>query len=79
MQWQTDRLSTTQDTIGLLLVDEVHMLGDTRGACLEGLITRCKVMKAFKKDVDVPCARMRFVALSRRHINFHRCRRECLQ
>jgi hypothetical protein len=31
------------------------------------------VMKAFKKDVDVPCARMRFVALSRRHINFHRC------
>ena len=29
-----------QDTIELVLVDEIHMLGDDRGAVLEGMITR---------------------------------------
>jgi ATP-dependent DNA helicase HFM1/MER3 len=40
-RWNASKsLNGAMDTIGLLMVDEVHILGDDRGACLEGTVTR---------------------------------------
>jgi len=36
----TKSLNGSMDSIGLLLLDEVHVLGEDRGACLEGTVTR---------------------------------------
>jgi len=54
------------DSIGLLMIDEVHIIGENRGACLEGLVTRCKMRKKFKFDNSDSCAarNMRFIAVS---------------
>jgi len=41
----TDSLALMNST-GLLMIDEVHVLNETRGGCLEGTITRYKMMKA---------------------------------
>ncbi len=63
-RWKSN--SSLMDSIGLLMIDEVHLLGEPRGACLEGLVSRCKLMKS-KCEADAKrCAarNMRFIALS---------------
>lgn len=56
------------ERLGLKCVQltEVHLLSSSRGACLEGLVTRCKMMGRLKRreHVNVPCTKMRIIALS---------------
>src|SRR5438105_2310655 len=56
------------DNIGLLLVDEIHILDESRGACLEGLLTRCMAMQKIQKP-DIPIHSLRIVALSATIVN----------
>ena len=67
-RWKDNQ--TLIESVGLILIDEVHLLNDTRGACLEGLASRCKIIKRYKasKGKDCPAARMRFFAL--RYVEF---------
>ena len=52
--------------IGLLCVDEVHLLGEPRGATLEAVITRCKMVSVMSDVISKgwPAANLRIVALS---------------
>jgi ATP-dependent DNA helicase HFM1/MER3 len=54
------------DHIGLLLVDEIHCLGEARGGTLEGLISRCKAMRELQRAQlsRLPIASLRIVAVS---------------
>lgn len=52
------QLSGLMNQVGLLMIDEVHILGEKRGACLEGLVARSKMMTR-KLGTN-----LRFVALS---------------
>eukprot|EP00466_Bigelowiella_natans_P004149 jgi/Bigna1/35412/e_gw1.9.11.1 len=63
-RWKSNKVF--MDSIGLLMIDEVHIIGENRGACLEGLVTRCKMRKKFKFDNSDSCAarNMRFIAVS---------------
>lgn len=71
--------SGLMNSIGLVMIDEIHVLGEPRGGCLEGCITRYKMMKrtyadTVKERVDQkassddpplpPVATVRFVAMS---------------
>ena len=38
------------DSISLIIIDEVHILNESRGACLEGLISRCKMMASLRSQ-----------------------------
>ncbi len=64
--WSDNKVLMT--SIGLILIDEVHLLNESRGACLEGLISRCKMIqrgcKAQIGTQDMAAANMRFIALS---------------
>jgi replicative superfamily II helicase len=57
-----DSFRSVLDKIQLVMIDEVHCIGDERGGCLEGLITRMKV----QNEMRVRSAKntIRFVALS---------------
>ncbi|KAF6135019.1 hypothetical protein GIB67_014068 [Kingdonia uniflora] len=50
--------------IGLLLIDEVHLLNDTRGASLEAIISRIKMLSQNPEMNSCPLARVRFLAVS---------------
>ena len=57
-----DRISLVS-TAGLLLIDEVHLLQEGRGACLEAVVSRMKTL-AERSPPEHPCSRMRIVAAS---------------
>ncbi|KAL2940595.1 DExH-box ATP-dependent RNA helicase DExH17 [Bienertia sinuspersici] len=50
--------------IGLLLIDEVHLLNDPRGAALEAIVSRFKMLSCRPELKSSPLARVRFVAVS---------------
>lgn len=50
--------------IALLLIDEVHLLNDPRGAVLEAIVSRIKIVSCNPKMKLNPLAQVRFLALS---------------
>eukprot|EP01018_Ginkgo_biloba_P008824 Gb_17003 [translate_table: standard] len=50
--------------IALLLIDEVHLLSDPRGAALEAVISRIKMLAQTPEMKSCPLANVRFVAVS---------------
>ncbi|KAL5793217.1 hypothetical protein ACOSP7_001811 [Xanthoceras sorbifolium] len=50
--------------IALILVDEVHLLNDPRGAALEAIISRIKMLARKPEMKSSPLARVRFLAVS---------------
>ncbi|CAM9375008.1 unnamed protein product [Ectocarpus sp. 4 AP-2014] len=53
-------------TVALVLVDEVHTIGEERGATLEVILARMKMVSKSTEVVSMglPASRMRFIALS---------------
>lgn len=50
--------------IALLLIDEVHLLNDPRGAVLEAVVSRIKIVSRNPKMELNPLSQVRFLALS---------------
>ncbi|KAK9108131.1 hypothetical protein Syun_024142 [Stephania yunnanensis] len=50
--------------IGLLLIDEVHLLNDQRGASLEAIVSRIKMLARNPEMNSSALARVRFIAVS---------------
>ncbi|KAF3795031.1 DExH-box ATP-dependent RNA helicase [Nymphaea thermarum] len=50
--------------ISLLLIDEVHLLSDTRGAVLEAIVSRIKMLARNPKMSSSPLAHVRMIAVS---------------
>jgi ATP-dependent DNA helicase HFM1/MER3 len=50
--------------IALVLIDEVHLLNDSRGASLEAVVSRMKMLGRQPELKSSPIARVRFVAVS---------------
>ncbi|KAJ0054742.1 hypothetical protein Pint_02772 [Pistacia integerrima] len=50
--------------IALLLIDEVHLLNDPRGAALEAIISRIKMLARYPEMKSCPLGRVRFLAVS---------------
>ncbi|KAH0462845.1 hypothetical protein IEQ34_010420 [Dendrobium chrysotoxum] len=50
--------------ISLVLIDEVHLLNDPRGAALEAVVSRIKMLSRSKEMTSSPLANVRFVAVS---------------
>ena len=50
--------------IALLLIDEVHLLNDPRGAALEAIVSRIKIVSCNSKMKLNPLAQVRLVAVS---------------
>ncbi|CAM6091547.1 unnamed protein product [Calypogeia fissa] len=50
--------------IALVLIDEVHLLNDSRGACLEAVVSRIKMLCQSPELKSSPIGRIRFVAVS---------------
>ncbi|MED6161904.1 hypothetical protein PIB30_065215 [Stylosanthes scabra] len=50
--------------IALLLIDEVHLLNDPRGAALEAIVSRIKIVSCNPKIKSNPLAQVRLVAVS---------------
>ncbi|KAL3683463.1 hypothetical protein R1sor_001485 [Riccia sorocarpa] len=50
--------------IALLLIDEVHLLNDTRGAALEAIVSRMKMLARYPELKESCISRIRFVAVS---------------
>ena len=67
--------------VGLVCIDEVHLLHETRGACLEGIVARLKLMQikhrreaegsaATPPSPPMPIVHLRFLALSATVLNY---------
>ena len=54
------------EQLGLICIDEVHLLNEKRGACLEGIVSRCRLLQAKSKAAgfNAPIASLRLIALS---------------
>ena len=50
--------------IALLLIDEVHLLSDPRGAALEAIVSRLKMLARYPEMKEQPIFHIRFVAVS---------------
>lgn len=50
--------------IALVLIDEVHLLNDPRGAALEAIVSRIKMLARNPEMRSSPLARVRFLAVS---------------
>ncbi|KAL9226716.1 hypothetical protein vseg_002495 [Gypsophila vaccaria] len=50
--------------IGLLLIDEVHLLNDPRGATLEAIVSRIKMLSCRPEMKPNPLSHVRFIAVS---------------
>lgn len=50
--------------ISLVLIDEVHLLSETRGATLEAIVSRLKMLARYPEMKGCPLATTRFVAVS---------------
>lgn len=50
--------------IALVLIDEVHLLNDPRGAALEAIVSRIKMLARNPEMKLSPLARVRFLAVS---------------
>lgn len=50
--------------IALVLIDEVHLLNDPRGAALEAIVSRIKMLSQLGTMKIAPLANVRFIAVS---------------
>ena len=50
--------------ISLVLFDEVHLLSDPRGAALEAIVSRIKMIGCSPQMKSTPLAHVRFLAVS---------------
>jgi len=50
--------------IALILIDEVHLLNDPRGAALEAVVSRIKMLSWSRQMISCPLASVRFLAVS---------------
>lgn len=50
--------------IALLLIDEVHLLSDPRGAALEAVVSRMKMLSRYPELKGCPIASIRMMAVS---------------
>ncbi|CAL5020883.1 unnamed protein product [Urochloa decumbens] len=50
--------------IALVLIDEVHLLNDPRGAALEAVVSRIKMLSQHSNMKSAPLANVRFIAVS---------------
>lgn len=50
--------------IALMLIDEVHLLNDPRGAALEAIVSRTKMLSHIPDMRSTPLADVRFIAVS---------------
>ncbi|KAF0931605.1 hypothetical protein E2562_005569 [Oryza meyeriana var. granulata] len=50
--------------IALVLIDEVHLLNDPRGAALEAVVSRIKMLSRLGTMTSAPLANVRFIAVS---------------
>lgn len=50
--------------IALLLIDEVHLLNDIRGAALEAIVSRIKILSSNPNLKSTPLAHVRLLAVS---------------
>ena len=50
--------------ISLVLIDEVHLLNDPRGAALEAIVSRIKMLSRIPEMKSTPLANVRFLAVS---------------
>lgn len=50
--------------IALVLIDEVHLLNDPRGAALEAVVSRIKMLSRLGNMKSAPLANVRFIAVS---------------
>jgi ATP-dependent DNA helicase HFM1/MER3 len=50
--------------IGLLMIDEVHLLHETRGATLEACVSRMRTLSSLPEFAGAPLAQLRIMALS---------------
>ncbi|CAI5470957.1 unnamed protein product [Closterium sp. Yama58-4] len=57
--------------IALLLIDEVHLLSDPRGAALEAIVSRLKMLSRYPEMSNSPISSIRFVAVSATIPNLH--------
>eukprot|EP01060_Flectonema_neradi_P002536 TRINITY_DN11596_c1_g1_i1.p1 TRINITY_DN11596_c1_g1~~TRINITY_DN11596_c1_g1_i1.p1 ORF type:complete len:1559 (+),score=327.75 TRINITY_DN11596_c1_g1_i1:29-4678(+) len=62
-RWRDEIVGNCVHKIGLLLIDEVHLLGEERGAVLEALVSRMKVVRNTSRK-NVMSASLRFIAVS---------------
>jgi ATP-dependent DNA helicase HFM1/MER3 len=51
-------------SVALVLVDEIHLLGDRRGASLEASISRMKTVTKNPAVAGKPASKLRFIGIS---------------
>ena len=61
-----DVMAGLVEQLGLICIDEVHLLNEKRGACLEGIVSRCRLLQTKMKAAgsNAPIASLRLIALS---------------
>jgi replicative superfamily II helicase len=69
-KWKEKGMSFV-NRIGLMLVDEIHILGDERGPCLEAALCRMKTIRRILsiKNPNLPCASLRIIGVSATIVN----------
>jgi replicative superfamily II helicase len=69
-KWKEKGMSFVNQ-IGLVLVDEIHILGDTRGPCLEAALCRMKTIRRILsiKTPTLPAASLRIIGVSATIVN----------
>ena len=69
-KWKEKGMSFVNQ-IGLMLVDEIHILGDDRGPCLEAALCRMKTIRRILsiKNPTLPAASLRIIGVSATIVN----------
>ena len=69
-KWKEKGMSFVNQ-IGLMLVDEIHILGDDRGPCLEAALCRMKTIRRILsiKSPTLPAASLRIIGVSATIVN----------
>jgi ATP-dependent DNA helicase HFM1/MER3 len=62
-KWKDYGMIKLMSQVALMLIDEVHLLNEGRGAVLEALVSRMKLMKQSQEMSDMPSANLRFIAV----------------
>ncbi len=62
-KWKDYGMMRLMSQVALMLIDEVHLLNEGRGAVLEAVVSRMKLMRASAEMADRPSAKLRFIAV----------------
>ncbi|KAL0477357.1 ATP-dependent DNA helicase Hfm1 [Acrasis kona] len=63
-RWKDRGMMGFMSQVSLILIDEVHLLNEERGAVLEAVVSRMKTLKKSEEMADRPSSNLRFIALS---------------